>query len=63
MAKRSVTTRVEEKQLKRVGRYLKTRGPTETVRAALDFIAEKAAHEEVIQKYSGVGQPDAFKDS
>jgi len=63
MAKRQVTTQLEEKQLRRVGRYLRTRSPAETVRAAVDFVAEKAAHEQVIRKYSGVGQPDAFQDS
>lgn len=63
MAKRNVTARVEEKQLRQVGRYLKTRSPAETVKAALDFLAEKAAHERVVRKYSGVGQPDAFQDS
>lgn len=63
MAKRQVTTHLEEKQLRQVGRYLGTRSPAETVRAALDFIAEKAAHEQVIRKYSGIGQPDAFQDS
>ncbi|MGH9427601.1 MAG: hypothetical protein ACRD2L_15015 [Terriglobia bacterium] len=63
MAKRNVTARVEEKQLRRVGRYLKTRSPAETVKAALDFLAEKAAHERVVRKYSGVGHPDAFQDS
>ena len=63
MAKRSVTARVEEQQLHRVGRYLKTRRPSETIKAALDFVAEKLAHEQVVRKYSGVGQPDAFKDS
>ncbi len=63
MAKRNVTTRVEEKQLRRVSRYLRTRSPAETVKAALDFIEEKAAHEQVVRKYSGVGQPDAFQDS
>ncbi len=56
MAKRSVTTQVEEKQLRRASRY-------ETLKAALDFVAEKAAHEQVVRKYSGVGQPDAFQDS
>jgi len=63
MAKRSVTAQVEEKQLRRAGRYLKTRRPAETLKAALDFVAEKAAHEQVVRKYSGVGQPDAFQDS
>lgn len=43
MAKRNVTARVEEQQLARVRRYLKTRTPSETVRAALDFVAEQAA--------------------
>ena len=63
MAKRSVTTKVEEKQLRRAGRYLKTRRPSETIKAALDFVAEKAAHEHVVRKYSGVGQPNAFENS
>lgn len=63
MRKRTVTARIEEGRLKAVGRYLKTRRPSETVRAAVDFIAEKAAHEAVIRKYSGVGGPDAFRDS
>ena len=63
MAKRSVTAQVEEKQLRQVSCYLKTRRPVETLKAALDFVAEKAAHEQVVRKYSGVGQPDAFQDS
>ena len=63
MAKRSVTTQVEEKQLRRASRYLKTRRPSDTVKAALDFVAEKAAHEQVVRKHSGVGQPDAFENS
>ena len=63
MATRKVTAHVEERQLKRVGRYLKTRSPDETVKAALDFVAEKIAHAQVVRKYGGVGGPDAFKDS
>jgi len=63
MAKRSVTAQVDERQLKRAGRYLKARGPAATVRAAIDFVAEKAAHDEVLRQYSGVGRPDAFRDS
>jgi len=63
MAKKSVTARVEAKQLQRVGRYLKTRNSAETVKAALDFVAEKAAHEQIVRKYSGGGRPDAFQDS
>ena len=63
MAKRCVTTQVEEKQLRRAGRYLKTSRPSETIKAALDFVAERAAHEQVVRKYSGVGQPNAFQNS
>jgi hypothetical protein len=63
MARRTITARVEEKQLQQARRYLKTRTASETLKAALDFVAEKAAHEQVVRKYSGVGQPDAFQDS
>ncbi len=63
MATRKVTARLEEQQLKRVGRYLRTRTPADTVRAALDFVAERAAHARVVQKYSGVGGLDAFKNT
>ncbi|MBI3247218.1 MAG: hypothetical protein HYZ50_12010 [Deltaproteobacteria bacterium] len=63
MARRTVTARVEEKQLQQARRYLKTRTPSETMKAALDFVTEKAAHERVVRRYSGVGQPDAFQDS
>ncbi len=63
MAKKSVTAHLDEQQLRRVGRYLKTRRPAETVKAAVDFVAEKLAHEQVVRKYSGVGQPTAFQDS
>jgi hypothetical protein len=63
MAIRKLTIRLEEQQLKRAGRYLKTRKPTETVRAALDLVTEKATHERVVRKYSGVGRPDAFANS
>jgi hypothetical protein len=63
MAKRSVATQVEEKQLRKARRYLKTRRPFKTLKAARDFVAEKAAHKQAVRKYSGIGQPDAFQDS
>jgi len=63
MAKRTVVARLEEKQLRQVGQCLKTRGPAATTKAAVDFIAEQAAYEQVVRKYSGVGQPGAFQDS
>ena len=62
MAKKSVTARVDEQQLKRVSRYRKTHGPANPVRAALDYVAEKAAHDEIVRRYSGVGEPDAFHE-
>ena len=58
MAHKNVTARFDERQLQRVGRYLKTRRPAETVKAAVDFVAEKLAHEQIVRKYSGVGRPD-----
>jgi hypothetical protein len=53
MAKRSVIAQVEEKQLRQASRYLKTRCPAETLKAALDFVAEKAAHEQEVRKSIG----------
>ena len=63
MAKRLVTARLEEAQLKRARRYLKTRSNTETIKVALEVVTEKLAHDKVIRKYSGLGPADAFADS
>jgi len=53
----------EEPQLRRASQYLKTCRPSETLKTMLDFVVEKAVPEQVVRKYSGVGQLDVFHDS
>jgi len=61
MALRQVSARLDPIQLKRARRALGTKTTTETLQRALDLVTEKAAHDRVIRRYSGVGTPDAFK--
>jgi hypothetical protein len=53
---------VSSRQLKRAQKALGTRTTSETVQKALIMVTEKAAHDRVIRRYSGVGKPDAFKE-
>jgi hypothetical protein len=61
MALRQVSARLDPIQLKRAQRALGAKTTTETLQRALDLVTEKAAHDRVIRRYSGVGTPDAFK--
>ena len=54
--------RVNAIQLEKAQKALAARTTTETVQKALDLVAEKAAHDRVIRRYSGAGTPDAFKE-
>ena len=62
MALIQISARVNPVQLKRARKALGTRTTSETLQKALEFITEKAAHDSVILRYSGVGGPDAFKE-
>ena len=57
-----VSVRLSPVQLKRAQRALRTKTTSETVKKALDFVAEKAVHDAIIRRYSGVGRPDAFQE-
>lgn len=61
MALVQVSARLDPDKLKRAKKALGARSTTETLQKALDMITEKAAHDWVIQRYSGVGKRDAFK--
>jgi hypothetical protein len=63
MALVQVSARVDPVQLKRARKALAARTTSETIQRALDIVAEKAAHDRVIRKYSGIGRPDAFKET
>ena len=55
-----VSARLDPAQLRRARKALATKTTSETIQKALDLVAEKAAHDKVIRRYSGVGLPDAF---
>lgn len=61
MALIQVSARLDPVRLKKAKKALGTRTTSETLQKALEFITEKAAHDSVILRYSGVGGPNAFK--
>ena len=62
MALARISVRVDAVQLKRAQKALATRTTGETIRKALDMVTEKANHDRVIRRHSGVGTPEAFKE-
>jgi hypothetical protein len=60
MAKSQVTVRLDKDQLVRARKALKTGTVTETIERALAMATEKAAHDGIIRKFSGVGGKEAF---
>jgi hypothetical protein len=62
MALRQVSARLDPVKLRRAQRTLRAKTTSETLQKALDLVAEKAAHDRVIRRYSAVGTPHAFKE-
>jgi hypothetical protein len=62
MAPTRISVRVDARQLRSAQRALGTRTTTETIQKALTMVTDKAAHDRVVRRYSGVGKPDAFKE-
>ena len=60
MALIQVSVRLNPIQLQRAQKALGAKTRSETLQRALDLVTEKAAHDRIIQRYSGVGKPDAF---
>jgi hypothetical protein len=60
MAKSQVTVRLDKDQLVRARKALGTDTVTETIERALALATEKAVHDGIIRKYSGVGGKVAF---
>ena len=63
MALVQVSVRLNSDKLKQAKKALGTKTTSETLQKALDLVTEKATHDWVIQRYSGVGKPNAFKHS
>ncbi|NOU10367.1 MAG: hypothetical protein HOO98_10160 [Nitrospira sp.] len=62
MAFIQVSARLNPVQLRRAPKALGAKTTRETLQRALDLVTEKAAHDRVLQCYSGVGKPDAFSE-
>ncbi len=60
MAKLQVTVRLDKEQLTRARKALGAETVTEAIERALALATEKAAHDTIIRKYSGVGGKNAF---
>lgn len=61
MALIQVSVRLSPAQLKRAKKALSTKSTSETLQKALEMVTEKAAHDWVIERYSGVGTPKSFE--
>lgn len=62
MAKAQVTVRLDQNQLARAKKALGVETITETIEQALALATEKATHDRVLRKYSGVGRKDSFAE-
>lgn len=60
MSKTQVTVRLDKNQLAHAKKALGTKTATETIEQALALATEKATHDAIIRKYSGVGEKDSF---
>ncbi len=62
MSKSQVTVRLDRKQLVRAKKALGADTITETIEQALTLATEKATHDAIIRKYSGVGRKHSFAE-
>lgn len=62
MSKSQVTVRLDKRLLARAQKALRARTVTEAIEQALTLVTEKAAHDSILRKYSGVGRKDSFAE-
>jgi len=60
MPKSQVTVRLDKNQLARAQKALGAETITETIERALALATEKAAHDAILRKFSGVGKKNSF---
>jgi hypothetical protein len=60
MAKSQITVRLDKDRLARARKALGAETVTEAIERALALATEKATHDAIIRKYSGVGRKNAF---
>ena len=62
MPKLQVTVRLDKGKLAQAQKVLGAKTVTETIEQALALATEKATHDAILRKYSGVGRKDSFAD-
>lgn len=62
MAKSQVTVRLDKERLARAQKLLGVETVTEAIEQALDLATEKATHDKILRKYSGVGRKNSFAE-
>lgn len=62
MPKSQVTVRLDKNQLVRAQKLLGAETVTETIEQALALATEKATHDAILRKYSGVGRKNSFAE-
>ena len=62
MSKSQITVRLDKAQLARTKKALGAETVTETIERALVLAAEKAGHDAILRKYSGVGRKSSFAE-
>lgn len=62
MPKSQVTVRLDKGQLARAMKALSADTVTEAIEKALALATEKATHDAILRKYSGVGRRDSFAE-
>ena len=60
MHKSQVTVRLEKAQLARAQRALGAKTVTEAIERALALATEKATHDDILRRYSGIGRKSSF---
>jgi len=60
MSKAQVTVRLDKRQLVRAKKALGAKTVTETIEQSLALATEKATHDAIVRKYSGVGRKNSF---
>ena len=60
MAKSQITVRLDKDRLAQARKALGAETVTEAIERALVLATEKATHDAIIRKYSGVGRKNAF---
>ncbi len=62
MAKSQVTVRLDRDRLARAQKLLGAETVTEAIEQALALATEKATHDKIVRKYSGVGRKNSFAE-